>query len=98
MQTDDDIKKEAEQIAKEYEEDPDQHVPVDTMHQSNLHQQMSNIDMDKEITVNSATDPNPFKEDNIVDSSVDKLNEAMIELFKNMSHSNTKIDIDDITV
>ena len=99
MQTDEEIENEAKQIEKEYTDDPDHHIPVDSMHQTNLHQQMTNIDMDKEIAVNAATDPNPFKEEVTVDDSTTKLNESMTELFKSMTHANLKIiDIDDITV
>ena len=99
MQTDEEIEKEKAQIEKEYEDDKDHHVPVDVAHQANLHQQMANIDMDKEIAVNSAIDPNPFAEDIEVDDSTTKLNESMTELFKSMTHANLKlIDIDDITV
>ena len=99
MQTDEEIENEAKQIEKEYADDPDHHIPVDSMHQTNLHQQMTNIDMDKEIAVNAATDPNPFKEEVTVDDSTTKLNESMTELFKSMTHANLKIiDIDDITV
>lgn len=97
MQTDEEIENQMKQIKKEYEEDPDHHVPVDTMHQANLHQQMTTIDMDKEIAVNSATDPNPFKE-SVIDNSTKELNESMTELFKSMTQANVKlIDIDDIT-
>lgn len=99
MQTDEEMENEAKQIEKEYEDDPDHHVPVDSLHQTNLHQQMTDIDMDKEIAVNAAVDPNPFKEEVVIDDSAAKLNESMTELFKSMTHTNLKmIDIDDITV
>jgi hypothetical protein len=99
MQTDEEIENEAKQIEKEFADDPDHHVPVDSLHQTNLHKQMTDIDMDKEIAVNATIDPNPFKEELAVDNSTIKLNESMTALFKSMTHENLKmIDIDDITV
>jgi len=98
MQTDEEIEKEKNQIEKEHADDPEHHVPADVAHQANLHQQMANIDMDKEIAVNAAVDPNPFAEEVEVDNSTAKLNESMTELFKSMTHANKIIDIDDITV
>lgn len=100
MMTDEEIEIEQDRIAKEKKDDPDLHTPVDTMHQTNLHQNMTDIDMNKELNIASKIDPNPFKgQEEVEKSSTDKLNEAMTDLFKSMTDSNSKIiDIDDITV
>jgi hypothetical protein len=99
MQTDEEIELETKRIAKEKDENPEVHTPTDQTHQVNLHQKLSDIDMDKEIAVNAETEPNPFakNEDVKVDNSIEKLNEAMTELFKSMATSNSLITtVDDL--
>lgn len=92
MQTDEEIELEHERITKEKAETPDLHVPVDQTHQANLHQKLTNIDMDKELAVNASADANPFaKNEEVIQDSTDKLNEAMTALFTSMASSNNII-------
>lgn len=99
MMTDEEITLEKSRIKKEAEEDPEMHVPTDQMHQVNLHQKVTDIDMNKEMAVNTDAEPNPFKKNEEIQEpdSADKLNEAMTALFKSMASSNNSITtVDDI--
>ena len=100
MMTDEEIEIEKARIEKEKKDNEDVHTPVDVTHQANLHQQTANIDLEKELAVNDATnDDNPFATNESVKSdSVEALNTAMTELFKSMTESNNVITtVDDIT-